>query len=264
MKRIGKTDQGGIILEMTTVDVIRLMDACKAMSLLFDEVDVCIPGQADPVTELDTPPLATKAVRKVRIPAESTAKAGASANCDGEIPCSKCQKLFKPARADSRFCSKACRDADYRAQKGKQVRKPAKEKSVPVDGSLPLYKIVAGVLAKSGPMTTPDMVMALGKDGVKTDTKKLGVMLSTYKKLFKRVDGHKWTFVENPGRQVQKAPQVPPAAPATGKAERLALIKRLANKGVSAPQFVERGGVSPNLEDIPEYQRARQMAGEEG
>jgi predicted nucleic acid-binding Zn ribbon protein len=43
---------------------------------------------------------------------------------------------------------------------------------------------------------------------------------------------------------------------------RLALLKRLANKGVSAPLFAERSGQGPNLEDVSEFRQAQRESSE--
>ena len=38
MRRLGTLDNGGVLVEMTNQDVIRLMDGCKALGELFDTV----------------------------------------------------------------------------------------------------------------------------------------------------------------------------------------------------------------------------------
>ena len=121
MRRIGKTDGGGVLLEMTGLDLIRLMDACKAMSLLFDEVEVCIPTNHEAVAT-EAPPAATivqpkpVSVQSKRPPVKS-----------GQRNCIQCHEAFTPKRKDQTCCGKACRKAyGDTHRKPKAAKEPAK------------------------------------------------------------------------------------------------------------------------------------------
>lgn len=192
MKRIGKTDGGGVIIEMDPMDVVRVMEACKALSVLMDEVDVCLPPrevETAPAMDEPRPAPAAKPTRKtVKAAAPKLAK----------FPPRKCEVCgveFVPTRKDSHTCSRTCLKAYHNAKKNgkKAAPKPAAGKPVPV---------------------------------------------------------------------VAAPPPAPP--PVANKADRLALIKRLASKGVRAPvPVIERSGVAPRLDDIPEFQRAQAAARED-
>jgi hypothetical protein len=117
MKRIGKTDGGGILVEFTSGDVVRLMGACQSLDQLFGEIDMCVEpacgtgafiGDAVRNAVYTTPPAVVKAVKKA-VKTDTTA----------QKPCEQCGELFTPPRKDSRFCSKACRMTAYRAGKAK-------------------------------------------------------------------------------------------------------------------------------------------------
>lgn len=106
MKRIGKTDGGGVLVEMTEADIISLMAGFQSFGQLYDVIEISIPNvQPAPVTG----PLSITLA-----PDNSTQKS-----------CEQCGKLFTPPRKDSRMCSKACLDKSYRFAKAKAVT-PAK------------------------------------------------------------------------------------------------------------------------------------------
>jgi hypothetical protein len=74
--------------------------------------------------------------------------------------------------------------------------KPARTTAVeaaPAGG--PTYKRVLAVLKQVGPCNTSDLTIACEKAGIDTTTKKLGVMLSTYKDQFKRHPDHTWSAI---------------------------------------------------------------------
>jgi hypothetical protein len=247
MKRIGKTDQGGILLEMTEDDITRFRQACDALAdLLVQGANHGIviedeshrdeaPGtfEATLIGGTRLPDGAIKA-RTFKPRKNNTAKGTVSiGGCPSKKACELCGKMFEPPRKDSRLCSKACTDKDWRQRKQGKVK--------PVS--------VAKCLSCGRPFEP--------KRRDQTCCSK-----ACRKKLPRPVKARKAkeaTVVKAPPPVAVVAK---PAQAASGKADRLALIKRLANKGVGVPAFVERAGTSPNLEDITEYQSARRMAAE--
>lgn len=239
MKRIGKTDQGGILLEMTATDVQRLQQACEALGQLFDEVDgpaVVVADESHRTfeatgTRLPNGSIKAKTIKPVATKARKTD--------EGKKACSVCGKMFVPPRSDSTCCSASCRGKAYRAAKAGGVKPVSVAKCLscgrPFEPKRKDQTCCSKACRKAMPSSNRVKVRKAKEDAaVKAMT-------------------------PAPVTVVAK-----PTTAAVNKADRLALLKRLANKGVSAPAFAERSGQGPNLDDIPEFQRARSMAGEEG
>lgn len=128
MKRIGTIDSGGILVEFTTSDVIRLMDACSALEQLFGEVEIQIPAVGTPV-RVDGHPVSVTKVEGNRVEVTAIKKtAPASIKKGSKKACDFCGKQFVAQRSDSHFCSKSCTDKSWRA-KSKAKSKPAPAKT---------------------------------------------------------------------------------------------------------------------------------------
>lgn len=128
MKRIGKTDDGGIIVEMGLAEMTEIAEACATLCRLFDGFSgsVIVPPPAVPV---NTPPPApdsgvfhpncrcadatptrlTKPVLRKK-PVKHVAHAKKVSGGLLTRTCLRCGKRFEPRRKDQRCCSRDCRD----------------------------------------------------------------------------------------------------------------------------------------------------------
>jgi hypothetical protein len=158
---------------------------------------------------------------------------------EGKKACEFCGKMFVPATVKSRMCSKACTDKDWRQRKLAGVKPVSVAKCLSCGRAFEPKRKDQTCCSKDCRKKLP------ASNRVKVRKAKEDTVVKA--------------MAPAP---VVAAPK--PAQAVSAKAERLALLKRLANKGVSAPAFAERSGQGPNLDDIPEFQRARSMAGEEG
>lgn len=247
MKRIGKTDQGGILLEMTATDVQRLQQACEALGQLFDEVDgpaVVVADEAHRTfeatgTRLPDGSLKAKTIKPVATKARKSD--------EGKKACSVCGKMFVPPRSDSTCCSASCRGKAYRAAKVGGVKPVSVAKCLSCGRAFEPKR-------KDQTCCSKACRKAMPRKGAPDQAPGMTTIKVTR-------NGRPAT---KPEIEAAVAGKPLPIDPAKTKADRLALLKRLANKGVSAPAFAERSGQGPNLDDVPEFQRARSMAGEEG
>lgn len=164
MKRIGTTDQGGILMEMTEDDLNRVRQAWDAFA------DLLVQGSNHGI---------------VMPPAPQPFEATGTRQHDELIKV----KTIKPVALKTRKYVKVQKPRAPSMAHAKEVASVATAKST--DGK-PTYRRVYEVLAAAGPLTSSDLAIACGKHGLETTTAKLGVMLSTYPKLFKRGADHTW------------------------------------------------------------------------
>jgi hypothetical protein len=108
MKRIGKTDDGGILMEMTAEDLNRFQQAMEAVA------DLLVAG-ANHGIQISPEFIEPKTVPVKK--AEKQAKKYVKELKGAEKACVQCGEMFDPPRKDSRLCSKACTDKFYRAKK---------------------------------------------------------------------------------------------------------------------------------------------------
>jgi len=136
MKRIGKTDQGGIILEMTAEDLNRFQQVMDALADLL--VQGANHGLCVAVADVMPPPPAKVVTLK---PAKGGDKKSARTPATNRVTaalsfrdCEVCGKQFPPMRSDSKHCSASCRGKAYRRSKGKKPSKitPVAAPSKPV------------------------------------------------------------------------------------------------------------------------------------
>lgn len=116
MKRIGKTDGGGVLVEMTNSDVVRLMEACQALDQLFGEIDIpdtIAPGEHKLVVDrVETTPATRTTYPTMTIHGHVDKPAKAKAVKAGPTEtktCPACKKTFTARRKDQTCCSRACR-----------------------------------------------------------------------------------------------------------------------------------------------------------
>jgi hypothetical protein len=230
MKRIGKTDQGGILLEMTATDVQRLQQACEALDQLFDEVD----GPAVVVTDEAHRTFEATGTRQtdgsLKVTSIKPVATKVRKSDEGKKACEFCGKMFVPATVKSRMCSKACTDKDWRQRKLAGVKPVSVAKCLNCGRAFERKRKDQTCCSKACRKKVP-------RGGKPAKVK---------------------AVVTPPPAPVHTAAP----APAVSKSDRLSLIRRLAKGGVSVPLFVDRARTSPNLEDISEYQSARRQAGD--
>jgi hypothetical protein len=196
VKRILTTSTGSHLIEATTDELRKLLEASQNLNSICADFEFTITSPADTGK-------AAQATGGAGAPAESTAVGKGSPSTQGAMarevirgtakgkkPCEHCGKPYRPKNAQSRYCSKSCIDAAYR--KAKQRPKPAKGKATAKANAPAVYKALHEILLKNGPMTSGDLVRAAQKAGVDTDPKRASVHLSTYKHLFQR-KGLLWT-----------------------------------------------------------------------
>lgn len=132
MKRIGKTDAGGVLVEITNSDVVRLMDACQALDQLFGVIEVSVPNAIQPgantihVDHVEVTPATRTSYPKMTVtghvnkPAKDNKSAPKTARKTSTrakrepLPARiclnpKCKKSFIPIRHDQTCCNKKCR-----------------------------------------------------------------------------------------------------------------------------------------------------------
>lgn len=112
MKRIGIVDGGGVLVELTHGDVVRLMEACQALDQLFGEIEVGMPvtvdGHPGRVTSIEGPRVEVTGIRPVKAKAKSVPPSKLRKTTLPPRKCEACEKVFVPWRKDQKFCSKIC------------------------------------------------------------------------------------------------------------------------------------------------------------
>lgn len=102
MKRIGTMESGGILVEMTPLDIIHLVQAKEIISFFSTALE----GQI--ITAAPIPVNAPESAKPLLKMAE---KPGNLRKCE------KCGKPFAPKSDKSRYCSRVCQNKAYRATK---------------------------------------------------------------------------------------------------------------------------------------------------
>ena len=250
MKRIGRTDAGGMLIEMTGEDVIHLMQAQKSLSSLFDEVDIRIPVSINNVPEPDgkagesscPPPVAP---RGQTAPAVSTKRM-----------CVECGKpIFD--RPTAVTCGEACAKVrDDRSKRESYLRR--KKRLAKASGKKPSVK------PPSASGYEPRVCRSCGKTFTphRHDQKRCSKQC---KQVRAKDPGVPATRVEQatPAAKPAATPARKPLTPEQIKANRLALLRAAAARiGMDGSQRSLIGGADSLIGD-PDEEELRAVRGED-